>query len=233
MDDGGPDTADPDGRRGVVLAVGVAAAVGFVALRIIVALGGRTPLTVDVWWHNLMVASVSETTIIIAWVPAIVGGTIGMAVIGVLLVALFLWRERRWDAAAIASALALTVAIGAPLAAVIARVRPEDSLAESVATSFPSGHTAVATATVLVLGLILRRRYVWVLGAAWVLLMMWSRTHLQAHWLTDVTAGMLEGITLASLAWCAVETLRDRMALRAAPADVPRIDEGETLHDFR
>jgi membrane-associated phospholipid phosphatase len=215
----------PDGRRGTVLAVGVAGAVAFVALRLVVAMSGRSPLAIDTWWHGRMVASVSEWTVVIAWIPAVIGGTVAMAVLGILLVGFLLWRDRRWDAAATASALIVTVAIGAPMAAVIARVRPEDSLAESVATSFPSGHTAVATATAVILGLVLRRWYVWTLGVAWVLLMMWSRTHLHAHWLSDVIAGMLEGVVLASLAWCVIETVRDRRAVRSAAASAISIDE--------
>ncbi|SDH57423.1 phosphatase PAP2 family protein [Microbacterium pygmaeum] len=212
---------EPDGRRGIVLAVAIGAAVAFVTLRLVVSLSGRAPLPIDVWWNDLMVATMSDASILVAWVPAIVGGTIGMAVIGLLLVGVFSVRRRWWDAATIASAVIAIVAIGAPMAAVIARVRPEDSLAESVATSFPSGHTAVATAVAMTLGLLLRRWYVWLLGVLWVLLMMWSRTHLHAHWLSDVVAGMLEGIAIACLVWCAIEALRDRRAARAAATPSP------------
>ncbi|MGF1957776.1 phosphatase PAP2 family protein, partial [Enterococcus casseliflavus] len=87
--------------------------------------------------------------------------------------------------------------------------RPTDSLAETVATSFPSGHTAVATTIVVTLGLILRRRWVWAVGVAWVVLMMWSRTYLHAHWLSDVTAGALEGLAVSTLAWAAIEVARE------------------------
>lgn len=210
--------ATPDARRAVALVVGVSAAVAFVALRLVVALGGHEPLPLDVWWHDLMVATLSDPMIVLAWIPAVAGGAIGMFVIGLALVLLFVWRRRRWDAATLAIAMVVVVAIGASMAAVIARVRPEDSLAESTATSFPSGHTAVATTVAVVLGLLLRRWYVWALGMVWVLLMMWSRTYLHAHWLSDVLAGMLEGIAVATLVWCAVEALHDRRAARSADA---------------
>jgi membrane-associated phospholipid phosphatase len=36
-------------------------------------------------------------------------------------------------------------------------------------------------------------------AAAWVLAMMWSRTGLQVHWLTDTIAGALIGIAAAVL----------------------------------
>ena len=207
-----------DARRSVVLIVGVSATVAFVILRFVVALGGHRPLAIDVWWNDLMFDTLSDPGLVIAWVPAVVGGTIGMIVIGILLVLLFLWRRRRWDAANVAIAIVVVVAIGAPMAAIIARARPTQSLAESVATSFPSGHTAVATTVAVTLGLLLRRWYVWVAGAAWVILMMWSRTYLHAHWLSDVVAGMLEGVAVAAIVWCAVEAYRDRRAAQREPS---------------
>lgn len=206
--------ASPRGRA-TALVVGLSAAVAFVVLRIIVAAGGHEPLAVDLAWHDLMASRVTDTAIVVAWVPAVVGGTIGMIVVGALLIVLFLWHRRRWDAATLAIAMVVVVAIGATMAAVIGRTRPADSLAERMATSFPSGHTAVATTVVVILGFLLRRWYVWLLGSVWVLAMMWSRTYLQAHWLSDVVAGMLEGVAVATLVWIAVEAARDRRATRA------------------
>lgn len=209
--------AEVDARRAIALVVGVAATVAFVVLRTVVALGGHEPLPMDLWFHDLMVATETDVGIVLAWIPAIVGGTMGMIVIGILLVGLFFWLRRPWDAITIASAIVVVVAIGAPMAAVIARIRPEDSLAESVPTSFPSGHTAVATTLAVTLGLLLRRWYVWAAGAVWVLYMMWCRCYLHAHWLSDVLAGLLEGIAVATLVWVAVEAFRDRRAFRANP----------------
>ncbi|MCS3843654.1 phosphatase PAP2 family protein [Microbacterium sp. AK031] len=204
-------TSSPRARI-TAFVMGVAASLAFVTLRLMVAVSDHEPLAIDIWWHDLIVANRSDVWIAVAWVPAIAGGTIGMIGIGALLVAVFLWRGRRGDAATLAAAMVLVVAIGATMAAIIGRTRPEDSLAESVATSFPSGHTAVATTVILILGLLLRRRYVWVLGAGWVLTMMWSRTYLHAHWFSDVVAGLLEGIAVAALVWVASEAVRDRHA---------------------
>jgi undecaprenyl-diphosphatase len=200
------------------IVAGAAATLAFVVLRAVVALGGHEPLGVDIWWHDLMVALSSDVWLFVAWVPAVVGGTIGMIVVGALLIIAFLWRGRRWDAATLAIAMVTVVAIGATMAAVIGRTRPADSLAESVATSFPSGHTAVATTVVVVLGLVLRRWWVWVVGVAWIVLMMWSRTYLHAHWLSDVVAGALEGVAVAAFVWAWVEATRARRLARAARA---------------
>lgn len=205
-----------DVARGTTALVwGVAATLAFAALRAVVAIGGHEPLPIDHSWNELMGALTSDVWLVVAWVPAIVGGTVGMIVIGALLIVWLLWRRRRWDAATLAIAMVAVVAIGATMAAVIGRTRPEDSLAESVATSFPSGHTAVATTVVVILGLIFRRWYVWMLGTVWVLMMMWSRTYLHAHWLSDVVAGMLEGVAVATVVWACVSLWRSRRAARA------------------
>lgn len=205
----------------IALVVGILATVLFVILRFVVAIDDHKPLGIDEWWNELMVSIETPPGLILAWIPAIVGGTIGMFAIALLTVIVLYWRKRRWDSLNMAIAIALVVAIGAPMAAIIARARPGDSLAESVATSFPSGHTAVATTFFVTLALLFRRWWIWTIGAVWVLWMMWSRTYLHAHWLSDVVAGMLEGIAVATLVWCAVEALRDRRArkkLGAAPA---------------
>ncbi|MDQ1138064.1 membrane-associated phospholipid phosphatase [Microbacterium sp. SORGH_AS 1204] len=209
-----PDRPLTDPRRPVALVVGVVATVLFVGLRFAVELSGSAPLPIDRAWDDAMAALANPVGVIVAWVPAIVGGTIGMIVIGVATTIVFLIARRPWDALNVAASIALVVLIGAPLAAVIARSRPTGSLAETMATSFPSGHTAVATTIAVTLALLLRRRWVWVVGAAWVVLMMWSRTYLHAHWLSDVVAGFLEGIAVATLVWALIEVWRVRRAQR-------------------
>lgn len=213
-----PDRPLTDPRRPVALVVGVIATVLFVGLRFAVELSGSAPLPIDQAWDDAMSALANPVGVIVAWVPAIVGGTIGMIIIGVATTIVFLVVRRPWDALTVAASIALVVLIGAPLAAVIARSRPADSLAETVATSFPSGHTAVAATIAVTLALILRRRWVWVVGAAWVVLMMWSRTYLHAHWLSDVMAGFLEGVAVATLVWALVEVWRVRRAQRLTRA---------------
>lgn len=213
-----PDRPTSDARRPIALIVGVIATVMFVALRLAVDLDGGAPLAFDQWWDDAMAALANPVLVIVAWIPATVGGTIGMIVIGISTTIVFLLIKRPWDALNVAGAIALVVLIGAPLASVIARARPADSLAETQATSFPSGHTAVATTIAITLALILRRGWIWVAGAVWVLLMMWSRTYLHAHWLSDVTAGLLEGVAVSTLVWALVEVWRVRRAQRVVAA---------------
>ncbi|OZD31156.1 phospholipid phosphatase [Rhodococcus sp. 06-1477-1B] len=213
-----PDRPRADARRPVALVVGVVATVLFVALRVAIDLDGGAPLGLDQWWDDAMASLANPVAVIIAWIPATVGGTIGMIVIGISTSIVFLLVKRPWDALNVAASIALVVLIGAPLAAVIARARPMDSLAETQATSFPSGHTAVATTIAVTLALILRRGWIWAAGVVWVLLMMWSRTYLHAHWVSDVTAGLLEGVAVATLVWALIEVWRGRRAQRLVAA---------------
>lgn len=46
-------------------------------------------------------------------------------------------------------------------------------------------------------------RWIRYAGVAYVLLMMWSRTYLHAHWVTDTIGGVLLGATVTLLIWVA------------------------------
>lgn len=212
---------EPDSRRMITLVVGIAATVGFAILRYVITLDDEKPLGIDVWWNDLMVQSRNDFWLVMAWIPGWGGGILGMIITAIIITGLFLLRRRWWDAAHFAIALVVVVGIGAPMSYLVARVRPESSLAEKVATSFPSGHTAVAVTVAITLGLIFRRWWVWLLGVVWVVWMVWARTYLSAHWLSDVLAGLLEGIAVATLVWYALEAIRDRRARKHQGVTLP------------
>ena len=122
---------------------------------------------------------------------------------------LYVWfgrhlRTRAWWALA---TMAAGWGIAAVLKLLVRRARPEidDPIAQHAGYSFPSGHATnnaiVVTVVVLLMwplvGTGLRRLLVG-LGAAWVLVTCADRLFAGAHFLSDVTAGVLLGCGLTA-----------------------------------
>jgi membrane-associated phospholipid phosphatase len=208
----------PDISRLTPLIIGASATiVAIVFLWIVTSVRRDQPFPIDVWWHEMMAASQTDAGLVLAWIPSHLGGPAVAIVTGVVVVGTLLILRWWWAAITAAATMLVCIAIAAPLARIVARIRPEDSLAEVVHTSFPSGHVAFATALVTVLALLFRHWLWWVLGAVWVIWMAWSRTYLAAHWLTDVIGGLFLGVAVGVLVWALVETIRRRRVARTAP----------------
>lgn len=84
---------------------------------------------------------------------------------------------------------------------IVDRARPEGRLANMHTPAFPSGHTTATVAAVVAAELIFARVWIWVLGACLVVLVMFSRTYLQVHWLSDTVAGLLLAAGIVTLLW--------------------------------
>jgi membrane-associated phospholipid phosphatase len=128
------------------------------------------------------------------------------AVIGVPL-CVFAWihlhlRTRAmWAVATMATGWAIAVG----LKMVVGRARPviEDPFAAHAGYSFPSGHATNNAIVVTIVLILLRpvlgattRRVLLAVGALWVLLTCADRIFMGAHFLSDVTAGVLLGVGL-------------------------------------
>jgi undecaprenyl-diphosphatase len=137
-------------------------------------------------------------------------------------VAVVLAVRRRW--AALATWLITWAAAETLLSlakAWFSRSRPPAPLVVTVGHSFPSGH-AVATASIAVAFVLIampagpRRRKWEVVGASAAFVMALSRVYLNAHWLSDVVAGVLLGTGVALGAAALVAEVRHLAARRAA-----------------
>ncbi|MFJ7587772.1 phosphatase PAP2 family protein [Streptomyces sp. NPDC097617] len=135
----------------------------------------------------------------------LIGGPVG-ALIPLSLLVLLLVR-RRWVCACflLAANLGGNMLVIQGLKHLVDRPRPAHPLVRVDHGSFPSGHAATAALLVVLLGVLLvpaaRRRAWWIGGTAFTLAMMWSRTWLHAHWLSDTVAGAAAGAGVGLLAW--------------------------------
>ncbi len=150
------------------------------------------------------------------------GGTFGIIVVPLAIVALLLILRRPWAAVfSVGAALASTLGVQL-LKHFFARARPDEMLVSSDFGSFPSGHVANAATIAVTFAVLFPRVWVWVIGCAYVVLMAWSRTFLSVHWLSDTVGGALIGAGVVWVLWAFtarwLNAERARRTARVKPA---------------
>jgi len=141
-------------------------------------------------------------------------------------VALWLTLRRRWRALGawvltwVGAEVLLTAA-----KAYLHRGRPPNALVAIAGYSFPSGHAVAAAATAVALVLVLvpwgpGRRKGEAIAVLFAFVMAFSRVYLNAHWLSDVVAGVLLGTGVALGSAALATEVRD-VALRMRGSPVP------------
>ncbi len=160
------------------------------------------PFGFEVEWMSELVEARAPIFTIPALVFNWIGGGISSIVIVPLVIigGLLVWR-RPWAALYYACSAIGSVAVVWVIKNVIGRPRPLDILVTPDFGSFPSGHSANAALIATTLGIIFARRWVWIAGSIYTLLMMLSRTYLGAHWISDTIGGMLIGVAVAVIVW--------------------------------
>lgn len=87
----------------------------------------------------------------------------------------------------------------------VLRPRPVDPMVHVDTGSFPSGHAmsvlSMALVAILILGMSRRTGVLLLAGSAAVII--WNRTYLGAHWISDTVAGGAIGIAITLLLWWA------------------------------
>jgi membrane-associated phospholipid phosphatase len=202
------------------LEVGVAGLAAFTVAAFVIP---ATPLAADTEWSEWMLDIQNSLLTNIALVFNSLGRGLGRGLTIAAIAILILVVLRSWLALlAFAIAEAATPVISSIAKLLVDRPRPPDPLVHPSGSSFPSGHAAYAGVTCVALVLLfsrpgVRRRLWWALAALGILGMAWSRTYLQAHWLSDVVAGSVLGASVALIVFAQAENLARRAARRARP----------------
>jgi membrane-associated phospholipid phosphatase len=157
------------------------------------------PLAIDRAWSELMRDIQAPALKVVALVFNYAGrGLIRALTIAAVGVVLILARR---IVAVVAYGLAegLAPLISSVTKALVDRPRPPHELVHASGASFPSGHATYAGVTCVALVLLFTQRSArwWSLAVGGIAGMAWSRTYLQAHWLSDVTAGSMLGVAVA------------------------------------
>jgi undecaprenyl-diphosphatase len=178
-----------------------------VGLGLLVTLRTLNPEGLDAEWMEKIVEHRSPIWEIPARVfDFIGGGWFGVFVVPIGVAVALLLARRPWAAGAFILGSAVSSGMVQLMKALFGRARPEDILVPLESGSFPSGHTANAATVVVLLALLLRRRWIAIAGAGYVVLMALSRTYLGAHWVTDTVGGILIGAAMAVLVWALFAT---------------------------
>jgi membrane-associated phospholipid phosphatase len=153
------------------------------------------------------------------------GGVVGAIVVPVVVAAVLLVLRRWWATLYFLAASLVSAVLVQLIKNLVDRPRPEEILVAVDFGSFPSGHAANAATIAVVLGIVLRRRWVWVLGALWVVGMMLSRNYLGAHWLTDTVGGLILGVGVALALWApfSLRLYREHILRRAGESEAEKV----------
>jgi membrane-associated phospholipid phosphatase len=221
----------PPQRRAAVLAAGLALLVVAAGFAIVIrADRARLVMGMDEGWLSLVrhcrSAPVTDGFKILSLIGGPVGATILVCLLGAGLLLIARWRTVIY--------LGLAEALGSACSDLIKhyvyRHRPPHPLVVADIGSFPSGHVITTIGVGIALTVILtrpgRRRWALVAVAAAGLLMMFGRTYLAAHWLSDTLESLPVAIGVGLVLWWAFGPLlaRDRDRPVRLPSWLPRPD---------
>ena len=188
-------------RARVNLWVGAALLVATVLLTAGILLGvDDGPFPIDRAWQDFLVPLRGPLVLWFSYAMNVIGGGwVAILVVPIGVAVLLVMLHRPWSAAYFVVAAAVSAGMVKVVKHLVGRARPEDILVISDFGSFPSGHVANAATVASALFILFPHVWTALAGAAWVVLMAFSRTYLGAHWLTDTVGGALIGVAAALL----------------------------------
>jgi undecaprenyl-diphosphatase len=188
-------------RARVNLWVGAALLVATVLLTAGILLGvDDGPFPIDRAWQDFLVPLRGPLVLWFSYAMNVIGGGwVAILVVPIGVAVLLVMLHRPWSAAYFVVAAAVSAGMVQVVKHLVGRARPEDILVISDFGSFPSGHVANAATVASALFILFPHVWTALAGAAWVVLMAFSRTYLGAHWLTDTVGGALIGVAAALL----------------------------------
>jgi membrane-associated phospholipid phosphatase len=136
------------------------------------------------------------------------GGNIALFVVPSTAAVILLLTRGIWAALVVLPLRPLTQVAVESFKAVIERPRPPHREIAAALSSYPSGHSAVATALVIVLALLTRHRWLTLIGVIYVIAMGFSRLYLNAHWFTDTLGGTALGMGIGLAMWAGAGSIR-------------------------
>ena len=141
------------------------------------------------------------------------GGIIALVIMPLIAAAVLLMTRGVWAAVAVLPLRPLTQWAVESLKDIFERPRPPHREISVALSAYPSGHSAVAASLIVVLALLIRRRWFTLIGLLYVIAMGWSRLYLNVHWFTDILGGTALGIAVGLAVWVLAGGIRS-LALR-------------------
>ncbi|MDP9026873.1 MAG: phosphatase PAP2 family protein [Actinomycetota bacterium] len=171
----------------------------------VISLLGNGPLPIDVAWFDFSNRTRSPQILAVSLFLNDAGAQLIVGVVVPIVVAiLFALRRRGWAAVAVLLCGISSAPLVNGIKSVLERPRPDHHLVSVSLSAYPSGHVANLTAVIVVIALLLGKRWFGAVAVVLVAAMALSRTYLNVHWITDDIGGLLLGAGLALVVWGAL-----------------------------
>lgn len=160
----------------------------------------------DVWLNSSMHLIWSDAGIAIMKVITSIISTTVLSVLCLIFFIYLFYKKRYHDSALLAVAMMTGVIAELSAKFLIQRPRPENSLVEFTTSSFPSGHATMAIVFFVILAFTFKDdiknayyRYTFIISCLIIaVIISFSRLYLNAHWLSDVIAGIALGLFIVT-----------------------------------